>query len=231
MKLTPLDIKKQEFRRVLRGYDAIEVDAFLDMVADEFEIIIRQKNRYTDEILKLKTQLQDYQQVERSLKDTLVAAQENINSSRMSTKREASLILREAELHAEKMIDAAKYQLEKMKNDISALKTQKDVYAKRFRHLVESQIDFINALERDDEVDDFYFENNGSTARSQLKAGQSGRVKVEIPVGRELQSTPENGQNRGQADSRSNLGRSGASDAKLQKNEKKLPRISDQFIT
>jgi len=57
VKLTPLDIKKQEFKRSLRGYDPVEVDAFLDMVADEFEAVIREKNHMADEILKLRTQI------------------------------------------------------------------------------------------------------------------------------------------------------------------------------
>ncbi|MFQ5630060.1 MAG: DivIVA domain-containing protein, partial [bacterium] len=56
MKLTPLDIKKQEFKKNLRGYDPIEVDAFLEMVANEFESLLREKNLFSDEILKLKTQ-------------------------------------------------------------------------------------------------------------------------------------------------------------------------------
>ncbi|NVM02542.1 MAG: DivIVA domain-containing protein, partial [Candidatus Helarchaeota archaeon] len=41
MKLTPLDIKRQEFKKVMRGYDVIEVDAFLEMVADEYESLLR----------------------------------------------------------------------------------------------------------------------------------------------------------------------------------------------
>ena len=98
MKLTPLDIKKQEFRKVMRGYDQIEVETFLEMVSDEFETLIKEKNHLSDEVLKLKTQLKDYQEVEKTFKESLMSAQETINQSRDNSKREASLIIKEAEL-------------------------------------------------------------------------------------------------------------------------------------
>ncbi|RME01433.1 MAG: DivIVA domain-containing protein, partial [Calditrichaeota bacterium] len=150
MKLTPLDIKKQEFKRTLRGYDPIEVDAFLEMVADEFEATIREKNQLSDEILKLRTQLQDYQQVEKTLKETLVSAQENITVSRQTSQREADIILREAEIKAEKIIENARLKLEQLKNDILIIRAQKESFARRLRHLLESQIELIHVLGMDD---------------------------------------------------------------------------------
>ncbi len=150
MKLTPLDIKKQEFKRILRGYDPIEIDAFLEMVADEFEVALRDKNRLAEENLRLKTQLQDYHKVEKTLKDTLVTAQENISASRQSSKREADIILREAELKAEKVLENARARLEKLRNDIMIIKAQKESFARRLRHLLESQVELINVLEMDD---------------------------------------------------------------------------------
>ena len=69
MKITPLDIKKQEFKKIMRGFDPIEVETFLEMVAEEFEALIKDKNNLSDEVLKLKTQLQDYQEVEKTFKE------------------------------------------------------------------------------------------------------------------------------------------------------------------
>ncbi len=125
MKLTPLDIKKQEFKKSMRGYDAIEVDAFLEMVADEFESLNQEKNNLADEVLKLKTQLQDYQEVEKTLKETLMHAQESINESRETSKREANLTVREAEVQAEKIMEDTKLKLATMKNELVLIKAQK----------------------------------------------------------------------------------------------------------
>jgi len=61
LKLTPLDIKRQEFRKVMRGYDAMEVDAFLDMVADEYENLHKSKNEGITKIKQLEERLKEYQ--------------------------------------------------------------------------------------------------------------------------------------------------------------------------
>jgi len=150
LKLTPLDIKKQEFKKSMRGYDAIEVDAFLEMVADEFESLNQEKNNLSDEVLKLKTQLQDYQEVEKTLKETLMHAQESINESREVSKREANMTVREAEVQAEKILAHTKLKLAEMKNELVLIKAQKDSFARRLRHLLESQIELIGVLELDD---------------------------------------------------------------------------------
>ncbi len=150
MKLTPLDIKKQEFKKSMRGYDAIEVDAFLEMVADEFESLNQEKNNLADEVLILKTQLQDYQEVEKTLKETLMHAQESITESRETSKREANMTVREAEVQAEKILEHTKLKLAEMKNELVLIKAQKDSFARRLRHLLESQIELIGVLELDD---------------------------------------------------------------------------------
>lgn len=150
MKLTPLDIKKQEFNKTLRGYDPVEVDAFLEMVSDELESLIREKNGLADEVLKLRTQLQDYQNVEKTLKETLMNAQQSINESKENSRRQAELILREAELKAEKIVEDAKLKLAGMKNELVLVRSQKDSFARRLRHLLESQIELIEVLELDD---------------------------------------------------------------------------------
>ncbi|MBN1155954.1 DivIVA domain-containing protein [candidate division KSB1 bacterium] len=150
MKLTPLDIKKQEFRKVMRGYDPIEVETFLEMVSDEFESLIKEKNHLSDEVLKLKTQLKDYQEVEKTFKESLMSAQETINQSRDNSKREANLIIKEAELKAEKLLEDTKIRLIEMKNELMLIKSQKDSFARRLRHLLESQLELIGVLELDD---------------------------------------------------------------------------------
>ncbi len=150
MKLTPLEIKKQRFKSRVRGYDPAEVETFLEMVADEYESILNEKNRLGDEVTKLKTQLRDYQQVEKTLQETLMNAQETVSQSRENSKREAQIILREAELKAEKILDEAREKLDKMKNDLSLIRAQKVSFAKRLKHLLESQIELIQVLEMDD---------------------------------------------------------------------------------
>jgi len=150
LRFTPLDIKKQEFKRTMRGYDPEEVNNFLEMVAEEFETLQREKNRLDDETLKLRTQLHDYQEVERTLKQTLMHAQESMQLSRDNSKREADLTLREAELQADKIVNEAHKKLAELKNELLVVRAQKDSFARRLRHLLESQLELIGVLELDD---------------------------------------------------------------------------------
>lgn len=150
MKITPLEIKKQRFAAKMRGYDQAEVEAFLEMVSDEYESLINEKNRLHEEATRLKVQLRDYQQVEKTLQETLMNAQENVSQARENAKREAQIILRESELKAEKTLDDAREKLDRMRNDLSILRAQKDSFAKRLKHMLESQIELIKVLEMDD---------------------------------------------------------------------------------
>ena len=224
MKLTPLDIKKQEFKKGIRGYDPIEVEAFLEVVADEFEAIVREKNQLADEVLKLRTQLKDYRQVENSLKETLVNAQENLNSSRENSKKEADLIIRDAELQAEKIVDESRMKLEKLKNDIVLIRAQKESFARRLRHLLESQMELIGVLE----LEDVGYEEPKSLPKGEVqkektklnrinKLNQAGSVTINMSENNDVAN------------------QQGATDINDDKSTKskstKLPRIKDQYLT
>ena len=150
MKLTPLDIRKQEFKKVVRGFDVDEVETFLDMVSEQFENLLREKRQLNEELVKLQTQLRDYQQVESALKETRMNAQQNINDSRETSKKEAEIIIREAELKAEEILDTTKSKLLEMRNELLLLQAQKNSFVKRLKQLIHSQIEVIDVLSTDD---------------------------------------------------------------------------------
>lgn len=150
MRLTPLDIKKQEFKRTMRGCDPVEVETFLEMVANEYESLLKENEQLRTEALTLRTQLKDFQQVEQTLKETLMNAQDSINRARINTEKEANLIIHEAELRAEKVLDKVRRDVDKMKNELALIRSQKESFASRLRHLLEAQIELIKVLEIDD---------------------------------------------------------------------------------
>lgn len=147
MKLTPLDIRKHDFKKTMRGYDPDEVDAFMSMVSDELELLIQEKNQLSDDVIKLRTQLKDYRDVEQSLRETLVKAQNTVEESRANSRREAEIIIHEAELQAEHIVKEAKEQLRELGHEIEMLEMQKESFAKRLRHLLESQIELLEVLQ------------------------------------------------------------------------------------
>ncbi|MBM2840393.1 MAG: cell division initiation protein [Bacteroidetes bacterium] len=147
MKLTPLDIKKQEFKKVMRGYDTIEVDTFMDMMASEFEELLKQQNDLRDKVVELETQLKDYKQIEKTLHQTLLQAQESTSKTYESARKESELITREAELKATQLLAQANTDLRNLTNEVGQLKARKDSLIGRLRVLLSSELDLIKTLE------------------------------------------------------------------------------------
>jgi len=95
MKLTPLDIKRQEFKKVLRGYDPVEVDTFMEMMANEYEELLKAQKEMRDKTIELEVQLRDYRQIEKTLQQTLLQAQEATGKTYEAARREAEVIIKE----------------------------------------------------------------------------------------------------------------------------------------
>lgn len=147
MKLTPLDVRKQEFRKSLRGYDPVEVDTFMEMVASEFEEVLRSQKEMRDKVVELEVQLRDYRQIEKTLQQTLMQAQEATGRTYESARREAELIVKEAEQKASKIVEQANSDLVRMNNEIMQLYTRKESMIGRLRVLLSSELELIKTLE------------------------------------------------------------------------------------
>lgn len=152
MKITPLDIKKQEFKKVLRGYDPIEVDAFLDTLSNEFSEMLKQSKEVREQFIEMEVQLRDFKQKERDLQQILMQAQETSARSVDNARKEGELIIQEAELKASQIIDHARMDVMKAKEELSNLKAKKEVLVSRLKVLLNSELELIKALEADEEI-------------------------------------------------------------------------------
>ncbi len=148
MKLTPLDIRKQEFKRVMRGYDPVEVDTFLEMVAGEFEELVRGHKEMRDRVVEMEVQLRDYRQIEKTLQQTLLQAQEATGKTYEAARKEAELIAREAELKAAGILEEAHARLARIKHDIADLTARRESLIGRLRILLSAELELLKALEQ-----------------------------------------------------------------------------------
>ncbi len=150
MKITPMEIKQQEFKKVMRGYDAVEVDTFLEMVGNEFEKLLQDVREYDRKIIALESELSKFKEVESTLKQTLMNVQETSDKSLENSKKEAVLMRKEAELEVQKMVEKARRERDTMKEEVITLKTQKQSLISRLRHVLTSQLELMDVLEIDD---------------------------------------------------------------------------------
>ena len=147
MKITPLDVRKQEFKKVMRGYDSVEVDTFMEMVAAELEEALKQQKDARERIIELETQLKDYRQIEKTLQQTLLQAQEATGRTYESARRESEVIIREAESKGAKIVEQANSNLARINNELMRLASRKDSLIGRLRVLLSSELDLLKTLD------------------------------------------------------------------------------------
>src|SRR5256714_10640786 len=123
--LTPLEIQKQQFSRVLKGYNADEVRGYLSLVAEEIERVLRDVDRLSRENAMLRDELDEHSQRERILKDTLLSAQKVSEDVKANARKEAELIVKDAELLAERVVAQAMTRVSDIERAIQDLKIER----------------------------------------------------------------------------------------------------------
>jgi cell division initiation protein len=152
MKLTAMDIKRQEFKKAFRGYDSVEVDTFLDMIASELDELTKTNKELQNKVTDTQTQLQDYKSMEKTLHATLMQAQDVSQKEVENAKREAQLVIKEAELKASQILDKTRNDHTRLKEDIAILKAKKNTIAARLKLLLNSELELIRALDVDEAI-------------------------------------------------------------------------------
>ena len=126
MKLTPLDIQRHEFQqRTFRGLDRAEVRMFLNAVSEEMEHLRSDNEKMSEEVRRLTALLSEHHQREEILKNTLVAAQRTSEELKENAKKQSQMLLKEAELAADRLVEAAQSRAHDIEKDILELKMQK----------------------------------------------------------------------------------------------------------
>lgn len=111
MPLTPLDIHNKEFKRSLRGYNEDEVNDFLDRVIKDYEGLIRQHKDMEERCMQLEDQVKNFKMMEDSLSKSLMLAQDTAEELKQNARKEAQLVIREAE---KMLIELSKMHLRKL---------------------------------------------------------------------------------------------------------------------
>jgi cell division initiation protein len=140
--LTPLEIQKQVFARKLKGFDSNEVRAYLQMVAEEMEILLLSVDRLTRENAMLRDDLEDHNQRERILKDTLLSAQKVSEEVKSNARKEAELIVKDAELLSERLVSQAMTRVADLERAIQDLKIER----RAARNKLQMTLDTISQL-------------------------------------------------------------------------------------
>jgi cell division initiation protein len=149
MRITPLDVRKQEFRKVVRGLDADEVYAFLTTVADEYEGCLSDNKQLREKVIDLDEKVSEYRNMETTLRDTLLTAERVMSEARQNARKEAELILRDATIKASGQTAHIAAEVEALKNQLRELRGQRDSFLARLQSLAESQVGLVESFRSD----------------------------------------------------------------------------------
>jgi cell division initiation protein len=139
MKVSPLSIKKQEFNKVMRGYDKDEVQSYLARLSDEFEVLQKENDSLKKELEESTVKLAEFRRIEKNLQDTLLKAQESSSKSIESTKKQSSLMIKEAEIKASQIMEKARENANEIRNAVINLREEKDLIVANLKAIINSQ--------------------------------------------------------------------------------------------
>ena len=143
MKISPIEIRQQEFTKKMRGYDPDEVQNFLESLAEELDKLNTENESLKSEVESLTEQINEFKKIEKNLQDTLLSAQESSAKSMEATKKQTSLMIREAELKASQIIEKARESTNDIRNAVVNLREEKDLILAKLKAIVSSQANLL----------------------------------------------------------------------------------------
>lgn len=149
MRLTSMDINNKEFKKVLRGYDQDEVDEFLDKIVDDYEEIYKENSGLKERVSILNEKIDHYLKIEDTIQNTLLLAQNAAEQAKQSAKKEAELILKNANDTAQRIIDKANSDVFRISDDYQSIKQEFVKFRSKYRNFMNTQLDMFNDLEMD----------------------------------------------------------------------------------
>lgn len=124
--ISPKDIKKTDFKKIFRGYDPIEVDAFLETVSIRYERIFEENHSLNDKLKVLNADIDVYKENETTLQKAIVKAQDLAEEILGNAKKRAENIVRESELNAQKILQDNERDIMSKKQELEELKLRND---------------------------------------------------------------------------------------------------------
>jgi cell division initiation protein len=144
MRITPLDIQQKQFPMKFRGFDIEEVYAFLEVVREEMEDLLRENAFLKEQVQRTENQIKEYRDMENTLRETLITAQQMVEDYKTNARKESELVIREAELKADVILKDAQEKVVKIHEDIVDLKGIRRHFKEEVKRLIESHLRMID---------------------------------------------------------------------------------------
>lgn len=138
MRITPLDIQQKNFPMKFRGFDVEEVYAFLEVIREEMEELLRENANLKENVQRAENHVREYKDMETTLRETLMTAQQMVEDFKGNARKEAELLIKEAEIKSDSLIKEAQEKVIKIHEDIVDLKGIRRHFKEEVKRLIDS---------------------------------------------------------------------------------------------
>ena len=133
MKQSVLDIENKDFAGSLGGYSKRQVREYLNNLASQLEDLQRDNQNLREDLARKEKRIDDLQVAETELKRAVIAAERIGTEMKQNAKREAELVIKEAEHLKEDMIRDAESRLKEARYELSRLEKEYQLFREQFR--------------------------------------------------------------------------------------------------
>ena len=144
IKVTPLDIQQKRFHIGFRGYERTEVEMFLDLVRDQMETLVREVTDLREFRLSYEERLRELNEREETVKNTMLMTQKLIEEIKENSRKEAALIIKDAEVRNQQIIINAQQEKIKLESDILELKRRRHHFLQDVKKVIQMHLEMVN---------------------------------------------------------------------------------------
>lgn len=150
MKITPIDIQHQKFEKRFRGYDTRDVDSFLQKVSDTIESLMGEKQLLNEELERLSAENREFRAREEAFRQVMLDSYKTIEEMRRHARKKSEMIIAQAEMDAEKMMNSAHEKLAEIYDDINELLRQRVRFREQLRSEINTHKNLLEVFSRDE---------------------------------------------------------------------------------
>lgn len=161
MKVTPLDIQQKRFHVAFRGYERTEVEAFLDVVREEMEGLVREVTELREFHQTYDERMRDYRDREDTLKSTMITTHKLVEDLRENARKEAALMVKDAEIKYQQTLERAREERLRLESELLELRRQKHHFLEDMKKTIQMHLEMV------------HFEEGGSEAKAEQPAAKA----------------------------------------------------------
>ncbi len=151
--MTPLEIENRKFKKEFSGYSKVEVQEFLNVIGESYELIYKENLANKDKINMLSNAIKQYKSMEETLQSAILVAQSAGDEVIQNAKKRAENIIADAEQKANQLLSDASREVTRVSYEYEDMKRNVEVFRTRIISLLTSQLDIVKEFSMPDKKD------------------------------------------------------------------------------